>query len=196
MVTAVAHVWFNVFFEGRGPEQDGKADGSGVFEVEWDKMDGLKGSSQKGTRALERLSVVWRIPGTDAAGPEEGEAALPGVTINEPGVDSPVPQMEPADWRGGSAEDSTADKHLGLRVEDPDSRNVSKASSVKSQEIREGEGGAAAKEETEVEDTASLEGVKVSGPTGEETLDDTPVEQTSSPPPVTGGNDDVVAKGP
>ncbi|KAK3306749.1 uncharacterized protein B0T15DRAFT_510099 [Chaetomium strumarium] len=194
MVTAVAHVWFNVFFEGQGPEQDGEADESGVFEMEWDKMDGLKGSSQKGTRALERLSVVWRIPGTGAAGREEEEATLPGVTVKEPGVDSPVPQMEPADWRGGSAEDSTADKHLGLRVEDPDSRNVSKASSVKSQEI--GEGSATAKEETEVEDAASLEGVKVSGPTGEETLDDTPVEQVSSPPPVTGGNDDAVAKGP
>lgn len=171
MVTAVAHVWFNTFFEGKGPERDGQAEESGVFEIEWDRMDGLKGSSQKGTRALDKLSVVWRVAGTGAVGPEgEADAAAAGVTINEPGVDSPVPQMAAADWKGGNAEDPTADKHLGLRVEDPDSRGVSKASSVKSEEI--GEGGEAAKGEGKADDRASLEGVKVSGPAGEDILDE------------------------
>ncbi len=68
MVTAVAHVWFNAYFEGNGPEQNGKADNKGVFEIEWDKMDGIKGSSRKGTRALDRLAVVWK-----AYDPEPGQ---------------------------------------------------------------------------------------------------------------------------
>lgn len=74
MVTSVGHVWFNAFFEGNGPEQDGKADESGVFEIEWDKLDGIKGSSRKGTRALDRLSVVWRVAGTGTAATETAAA--------------------------------------------------------------------------------------------------------------------------
>ncbi|KAI9843428.1 MAG: hypothetical protein M1838_002621, partial [Thelocarpon superellum] len=58
MVTSVAHVWFNAFFEGQraasptttttttttttASERAIPAN-SGVFEIEWDKMDGLKG---------------------------------------------------------------------------------------------------------------------------------------------------------
>jgi hypothetical protein len=173
MVTAVAHVWFNVFFEGNGPEQDGKADDSGIFEIDWDKMDGIKGSSQRGTRALDRLSVVWRVAGTGEA--ETGEKPASWVAINEPGEDSPVPQVQPADWKGGNQEDPTADKRLGLRVEDPESQGVSKASSVRSQEI--GEGSGAANEGNDA-DQASLEGVKVSGPTGEEVLDEASAEES------------------
>jgi hypothetical protein len=186
MVTAVAHVWFNTFFEGNGPEQDGKADDSGVFEIEWDKMDGIKGSSQRGTRALDRLSVVWRVAG---AGTEE-ERAASGVVINEPGENSPVPQMQPADWKGGDAEDATAEKRLGLRVEDPESRDVSKASSVKSQEVV-GDS-SAAKEGDDGDDRASLEGVKVSGPTGEEALDETPAGAGSSRPDIKKRDDAVL----
>ena len=171
MVTAVAHVWFNTFFEGNGPEQDGKADESGVFEIDWDKMDGIKGSSQRGTRALDRVSVIWRVPSAGAAGAEGGMAAS-GVVINEPSVDSPVPQVQPADWKGGNAEDPAAEKHLGLRVEDPESRGVSKASSIKSEELEISS--SAAKEEEGGSDRASLAGVKVSGPTGEEVLDERP----------------------
>ncbi|KAJ4300097.1 Telomerase protein component 1 [Collariella sp. IMI 366227] len=168
MVTAVAHVWFNIFFEGNGPEQDGKADESGVFEIDWDKMDGIKGSSQRGTRALDRVSVVWRVAGTGTADTAENKAAGSGVVINEPGEESPVPQMRPADWKGGDVEDPAA-RRLGLRVETPESQTVSKASSVRSEEI--GEGGGEGKGE---DDTASFEGVKVSGPTGEEVLDEAP----------------------
>ncbi|KAK0637147.1 hypothetical protein B0T17DRAFT_470793, partial [Bombardia bombarda] len=174
MVTAVAHVWFNAFFEGGGPEQPGAgADDSGVFEIEWDALDGIKGSSQKGTRACDRLSVVWRVAGTGDVGEEVGEevGGGGGVTIVEPGVDSPVPQMEAADWKGGNDEDPTASKKLGLRVADPESEGVSRASSVVSQELggldKESEGGKGGGEEDE-----SLAGVKVSGPTGEEALDE------------------------
>ena len=67
MVSAVAHVWFNTFFEGGGPEKAGKPDPSGVFGIDWDAMDGIKGSSRKGTRALDRVAIVWRaLDGGDA----------------------------------------------------------------------------------------------------------------------------------
>ncbi|KAI0021238.1 hypothetical protein F4780DRAFT_294028 [Xylariomycetidae sp. FL0641] len=129
MVTAVAHVWFNTFFEGNGPEQNGKPDENGVFEIEWDKMDGIKGSSQKGTRACDRIAVVWR-----SVKPESGKS---DVLIREPGTDSPVPQMRPADWKGVSDEDPESEKHLGLRVRSPESADVSQASSIKGESSAE-----------------------------------------------------------
>ncbi|KAK4663591.1 Telomerase protein component 1 [Podospora pseudopauciseta] len=168
MVTAVAHVWFNTFFEGNGPEQGGKPDDSGVFTIDWDKMDGIKGSSQRGTRACDRISVVWRTAAVSDIG-EGGEA--PGVVIHEPGEGSPVPEMKAADWKGDGTENPTAQKTLGLRVEDPESASVSKASSVKSQEYAiapSNDSSEMAKVEEEDED---LKGVKVSGPAGEEVLD-------------------------
>lgn len=122
MVTAVAHVWFNSFFEGNGPEQDGTPDDAGVFEIEWDKLDGIKGSSQKGSRAADRIAVVWR-----AIPPESGGRV---IVVDEPRIDTQVPQMQPADWKGGNNEDPEKEKHLGLRVESPESEDVSKASSV------------------------------------------------------------------
>ncbi|PHH76219.1 hypothetical protein CDD80_1705 [Ophiocordyceps camponoti-rufipedis] len=70
MVTAVAHVWFNAFFEGQGPERNGAPADSGVFTIDWEAMDGIKGSSRKGGRALDRLAVVWRLA-SDAPRPEE-----------------------------------------------------------------------------------------------------------------------------
>jgi hypothetical protein len=60
IVTSVAHVWFNAFFEGSGPEKKGRADGDGVFEIDWDKMDGIRGSTQKGGHALDRLVIFWK----------------------------------------------------------------------------------------------------------------------------------------
>jgi len=173
MVTAVAHVWFNIYFEGNGPEQGGKADDSGVFEIEWDKLDGIKGSSQKGTRACDRLSVVWRVAGASGDGTASAEevrdaegkvTTAAGVTICEPGDDSPVPQMEAADWKGAEA-DPVAQKRLGLRLEGPESGNASKASSVASEDV-----------EGSPSDEDPLKGVKISGPKGESVLDITPVK--------------------
>ena len=76
LTTSVAHVWFNTFFEGNGPEQDGLADESGVFTIEWEAMDGIKGSSRKGTRAFDRIGVVWRVVERkgEVREPEVGEA--------------------------------------------------------------------------------------------------------------------------
>lgn len=86
IITTVAHVWFNAFFEGKGPEL-GAAEESGVFEVGWDEMDGLKGFMRVGTRAFERIAVVWR-----AVGDEE--------VIRQPGVEEDVGGVPAADWRG------------------------------------------------------------------------------------------------
>lgn len=158
MVTAVAHVWFNAFFEGNGPEQNGVPDGNGVFEIEWDKMDGIKGSSRKGTRAFDRLSVVWQV-----YDPSPGSSKFEN-TIREPGIDSPVPQMQPANWKGGNETQPEPGKDLGLRTESPASVDVSKASSINS---------ATAEDDSE-------EGVKPSGPKGEEDLD---VDMDSLPQP-------------
>ncbi|PNY25567.1 Pore membrane protein of 33 kDa [Tolypocladium capitatum] len=153
MVSAVAHVWFNAFFDGHGPERDGRPHDSGVFGIEWDAMDGIKGSSRKGTRALDRIAVVWR------AAPSAGEE------IAEPPEGEPVPQLQAADWRGegDAVEGPKGEKDLGLRVQSPASADVSRASSVKSAE------GAAQKNGGDGE---SLEGVRCSGPAGEEGLDE------------------------
>jgi len=152
MVTSVAHVWFNAFFEGNGPEKSGSADETGVFEIDWDRMDGIKGSLRKGTRALDRLAVVWRVHNA------EGYANV----INQPSDDNPIPQMAPADWKGGNNEAPGLGKDLGIRSESPASADVSKASSVKSFDGKE-------KENAEQDDD-SVEGLKSSGPAGEEDL--------------------------
>ncbi|KAK8079647.1 hypothetical protein PG997_007465 [Apiospora hydei] len=109
---------------GNGPERDGEPETNGVFEIDWDKMDGIKGSSRKGTRAADRIAVVWRsvVPkGPEAAAAAAEQGGVAGDEIAEPGVNSPVPQMEPADWKGDNAEDPAQDKKLGLRVSSPDS---------------------------------------------------------------------------
>ncbi|KAG9241663.1 hypothetical protein BJ878DRAFT_536394 [Calycina marina] len=149
MVTSVAHVWFNTYFEGNGPEQGGKADMNGVFNIEWDKMDGLKGSSRKGTRAFDKLAVVWKV-----FEPEPGLKAKEDV-IREPSIDSPIQQMTAADWKGGHSENPEKGKNLGLRTESPASANISKANSVISSKDND-------------EDDDDLAGVKSSDPTGDE----------------------------
>ncbi|CAI7602176.1 unnamed protein product [Penicillium glandicola] len=106
MVTSIAHVWFNPYFEG-GAEHD-----SGVFETEWEAMDGIKGSARKGMRALDKLKVVWRYPTADTV---EASAAIKGKAkgkkiedsvpaagrpISEPKPGDPIHESEPPDWRG------------------------------------------------------------------------------------------------
>lgn len=160
MVTSVGHVWFNTFFEGNGPEQNGVADESGVFEIEWDKMDGIKGSLRKGTRACDRMAIVWRSV-KDVEGPD--------IVINEPGENSPVPQMRAADWTQEKGDDPEAVKGLGLRVTDGrDSEVVSAASSVQGEAIGDSTDGAGGTGQGDEDD--SLKGVKTSGPSGEEEL--------------------------
>lgn len=122
MVTAVAHVWFNAFFEGQGAENGGKASNDGVFEIEWDSMDGIKGSSRKGIRALDRIAVVWKA--IDSVG--EGVPTI----ITEPAEGTHVPDVRPADWRGANPEHSRFSRDLGLRAETPASAPISKASSI------------------------------------------------------------------
>lgn len=109
MVTAVAHVWFNAYFEGLTSSTDPQSSPNGVFKIEWDAMDGIKGSSRKGTRALDRLAVVWRA--LDEV--ENMERKL----VKEPAVGEEVPQTRPADWK--KQDESTGDggRDLGMRAE-------------------------------------------------------------------------------
>lgn len=164
MVTAVGHVWFNPYFEGNGPEQESKPDGTGVFSIEWAAMDGIKGTSRKGSRALDRMAVVWRAAPSGEDGVEAGEL------VEEPEEGKPVPQMKAADWQGGDADGADPQgKTLGLRPQRPDSADVSQASSVASFLM-----GSAAKavDKEEAEKNEAIEGVKRSGPDGERWSDD------------------------
>ena len=140
MVTSVAHVWFNAFFECQksstssqdstkpyssdtNPLVNESLPDSGVFEIAWEGMDGIKGSARKGTRALDRLAVVWRA----VPDPNQGRDNI----IVEPTVGEPVPETKPADWTKAHQEDtSTLGKDLGLRTESPSSADVSRASSM------------------------------------------------------------------
>ncbi|KAL1585488.1 hypothetical protein WHR41_05600 [Cladosporium halotolerans] len=124
MVTAVAHVWFNIFFEGQGPEKAGTPEESGVFEIDWDAMDGVKGSSRKGTRAFDRLAVVWKAAQVDGA---------PGIEVKEPEQGEEAKDMKAADWHGVKDTGDDSDKQLGLRAEKEGSALISRASSVRSQ---------------------------------------------------------------
>lgn len=172
VVTAVAHAWFNAFFEGGGAEAEagaGAPDESGVFEVPWEGMDGIKGSSRKGAKACDRVAVVWRFVGEEG-GVGTGGAGGQGV-VGEPALGGPVPQMRPADWKGANEVDPEGGKRLGLRAEEPDSVAVSKASSIRSQEGAGGEGTQPGPGAESQEDD-SIKGVKTSGPSGEEILDE------------------------
>lgn len=104
MVTSIAHVWFNAYFEG-GDKQD-----SNVFEAEWDALDGIKGTTKKGVRALDRVKVVWRYPTPseiritkdEPVVKDENEVISPsaalGQTIDVPKPGEPVPETTPPDW--------------------------------------------------------------------------------------------------
>lgn len=186
MVTSVAHVWFNAFFESQysstsrrdygtpsvataqNPNAD-KIPDSGVFEIGWEAMDGIKGSARKGTRAFDRLAVVWR------AVPESKEGLAKIIT--EPSVGQPVPEITAADWKKTNLKTAAEGlaKDLGLRVESPSSANVSKASSTT--DLGNTERAAARS------DTASEAGVKAHGPEGEEHIwhPDHPTISSSEP---------------
>ena len=145
VVTSIAHVWFNAYFEGGHEGHD-----SGVFEIEWEAMDGIKGSARKGTKALDRLKVVWKYAKQEGAPIEQ--------IVTEPGRGEPVPEQQPADWRGEKDTETrpadgvdsgrmgasaltmgaminqganTISKELGLRKSHPESANISRAASMK-----------------------------------------------------------------
>lgn len=163
MVSAVGHVWFNAFFEGNGPEQGNKPSDSGIFSIEWDAMDGIKGTSRKGARAFDRMAVVWRAA--------DGEAAQEGEAVDEPAEGKPVPQTKAANWQGETTEEGD-EKNLGLRTKSPASADVSQGSSVKSADGVIASSKLPAKGESskakDDDDQRSLQGVRSSGPTGEE----------------------------
>ncbi|RAL17711.1 putative phosphatidylinositol-3,4,5-trisphosphate 3-phosphatase [Aspergillus homomorphus CBS 101889] len=102
MVTSIAHVWFNAYFEG-GHQHD-----SGVFSCEWDGLDGIKGTTRKGVRALDRVKVVWRYAPSQQPGVGDSGDSLEqhkntttteeGQPISEPKPGEPAPETQPPDW--------------------------------------------------------------------------------------------------
>ena len=168
MVTSVAHVWFNAFFESQisSAPSHNSADSpikltkhidddalpkSGVFEIAWEAMDGIKGSARKGTRALDRLAVVWR------AVPEMTNSLTKIIT--EPAQGDTVSDLQAADWKNANKlSTASSSKDLGLRTESPASASISKASSTIDL------GGAA----TRASDHDSELGIRPHGPDGEE----------------------------
>ncbi|KAL9072756.1 MAG: hypothetical protein Q9157_004967 [Trypethelium eluteriae] len=159
MVTSVAHVWFNTFFEGQGPEKEGEPNDSGVFEIEWDAIDGIKGSSRKGTQCFDKLSVVWRtIDSLDRQA---------SVVIQEPKEGEAVPQTAPADWRGQKNSTPDEGKDLGLRVSSPISASVSRANSIKgntNQSKEEADEMTGVRSDVSNSDEAASESAKNKGP--------------------------------
>ncbi|KXT02133.1 hypothetical protein AC578_5931 [Pseudocercospora eumusae] len=144
MVTSVAHVWFNTFFEGNGPEQKGISDDSGVFSIDFDAMDGIKGSSRKGTKSFDRLQVVWRAI-----------EKAPSVKVDEPSESTEhIPQARPADWKQDEKSEDF-ERKLGLRQATSDSADVSRASSMRTERNSDKE---------DVKD--ELDTVKSTGPDG------------------------------
>ncbi|KAF2101518.1 hypothetical protein NA57DRAFT_33691, partial [Rhizodiscina lignyota] len=166
MVTSVAHVWFNTFFEGHGadPDRKGQPDNSGVFEIDWEKMDGIKGSTRRGTKSFDRLAVVWKA----LEGPE-----AKSEVVMEPAAGEEVKPSQPADWRGEEGDDPVKGKDLGLRVTSPASENVSRANSMKGQPVGQ------TKEEKVTEDMDELAGVQSHVP--EDSANSAPPEE--KPPP-------------
>ncbi|CAG8368278.1 unnamed protein product [Penicillium salamii] len=188
MVTSIAHVWFNPYFEG-GSEHD-----SGVFETEWEAMDGIKGSARKGMRALDKLKVVWRYPSESQAKGKGKEVPAEGRPISEPQPGDPIHESDPPDWRGvsdvksqenilpspsvtspsvksvtskkstTSISDKTKElghiieKELGLRKQTDDSKDVSLAGSDDETRITTDDEGRKVKVKKDQED--GLEGVK------------------------------------
>ncbi|KAL9600054.1 MAG: hypothetical protein Q9219_003424 [cf. Caloplaca sp. 3 TL-2023] len=156
MVTSVAHVWFNAFFEGNT---------DGVFEINWTAMDGIKGSARKGTKALDRLAVVWRAVDDGMMSREAGGKPALTHLIKEPEEGEPVPETQPADWRSARHSNLTAiiGKDLGRRTASPASVSVggvSKASSLRSSASSPQQG----------RDEDQLGGMKTRGPDGEERI--------------------------
>lgn len=122
MVTSVAHVWWNAYFEG------GKDHDSGVFEIEWDAMDGIKGSAKKGIRAFEKLKVIWRYPSPDEEIKKDA-APVSGRPISEPKPGEPIHEGSAADWRGEDTE--TGQKQENIAPEKEEKEEKKKKQDVK-----------------------------------------------------------------
>ena len=150
MVTSVAHVWFNAYFESQYALQKSSTalatspsdvqpqtidptnpPSSGVFSIHWDAMDGLKGSSRKGTRAFDQLSVVWR-----AATPSPKTAPQPEKIITVPPIGHATKETGPAAETDHSylvsPESVKPSKNLGLRTQSPFGRDISRSNSPSS----------------------------------------------------------------
>lgn len=74
---------------------------SGVYTIPWHALDGLKGTSRKGTRALDSLAIVWRAldPGERIPGQQEQKQSGKPLVVKEPAVGEEISDTGPVDWR-------------------------------------------------------------------------------------------------
>ncbi|KAI9805056.1 MAG: hypothetical protein M1825_000890 [Sarcosagium campestre] len=132
LTTSVAHVWFNAFFESQAQAQaqtGGENPSSHTFSIDWDELDGIKGSARKGTRCLEKLQVIYSTTGRGQEEREDQEEEQAGVVINEPAPGEEVKQTRPADWKDGAAGQGQG-KDIGLRVDNPMSSKGGKEDTI------------------------------------------------------------------
>lgn len=155
MVTSVAHVWFNAYFEG-GHEHD-----SGVFETVWDGMDGVKGTTKKGIRALERLKVVWRYaPSAGAPAKAKGEIRpKAGRRISQPKPGETVHECVPADWRGKQGQNQQENQIPGLVMDQEDEARTASDGASSSAQNRSGKSARDAKDTLTSAGSESLHGL-------------------------------------
>ncbi|RDW90436.1 putative phosphatidylinositol-3,4,5-trisphosphate 3-phosphatase [Aspergillus mulundensis] len=157
MVTSIAHVWFNPYFEG-GDQYD-----SGVFEIEWDAMDGIKGTSRKGIKALDRLKVVWRYADDSTTEVKDAHAKTRPVSrgvVTEPKPGEPIPETVVKDWRlkdknKGDGNDTEEDK-VDSSADEGSVGSVGTAQKRENVPLREGD-------EEEKDDDAKEKGKNDSG---------------------------------
>lgn len=112
MVTSVAHVWFNVYFE-----YQRSSAGCLDFHIDWDAMDGIKGSARKGSRAFDRLTVKFSLNDKDALTPElQKQPALESD-------DTAISTREKVKSKIVPHSDSTAASEANLAAADSDSED-------------------------------------------------------------------------
>ncbi|KAI9731172.1 MAG: Telomerase protein component 1 [Cirrosporium novae-zelandiae] len=146
LITSIAHVWFNAYFEGQGPEKNGQPETSGVFEIPWEALDGIKGSGRKGTRAFERVMVVWMVR------PE-----AKGEEVREPAVGETVVESGAVDWAGGEDRsrgrgfEGGVEGKLGLRMQTPEDGPSRESSVERTGETTDTEAAIEADEESDSE---------------------------------------------
>lgn len=142
LVTSIGHVWFNTYFEAA---RRGEVDDSGVFEIEWEKMDGIKGTYKRGLKALDKLKVVWSVVKEEGVRevrePELGEVVeLMGPAKDKKMVEEErgvgrvvdVEGNEESNLESGPKRKATSlDENRTKNSEEPSEANVSRVGSTK-----------------------------------------------------------------
>ncbi|TPR09238.1 Sin3 binding region of histone deacetylase complex subunit SAP30 family protein [Aspergillus niger] len=149
MVTSIAHVWFNAYFEG-GDQHD-----SGVFEAEWDALDGIKGTTRKGVKALDQADKISDSEPDSSSTKHKHKAKH---TTHDHEHDHPL--LSDLSTAAATAVSSIPGlgKQLGLRKQTDESKDVSLAGSSEDESGRSSAAPSQAKKNTKKEWSSVDEG--------------------------------------